>query len=50
MSDKKDSSFKEDNPYRFDLTAEFLRERYDKISSNKSRIETERKIRKENSK
>ena len=50
MSDKKDSSFKENNPYRFDLTAEFLRERYDKISSNKSRIETEQKIRKENSK
>lgn len=50
MSDKKESSFKKDNPYRFDLTAEFLRERYDKISSNKSRIETEQKIRKENSK
>lgn len=43
------NSFKQDNPYRFDVTAEFLRERYNKISSAKSRIETEQKIRKENS-
>ena len=41
MNDKKQSSFKEDNPYRFDMTAEFLKERYNKISSAKSRIETE---------
>ncbi len=50
MCDKRQNSFKDNNPYRFDLTAEFLKDRYNKISSAKSRIETEQRIRKENSK
>lgn len=47
--DKKESSFKEGNPYRFDKTGEFLYERYNSIRSRKSRIETEQRIKKENS-
>ncbi len=46
--DKKESSFKENNPYRFDKTGEFLYDRYNSIRSRKSRIETEQRMKKEN--
>lgn len=46
--DKKESSFKENNPYRFDKTTDFLYDRYNSIRSRKSRIETEQRMRKEN--
>ena len=48
--DKKENSFKENNPYRFDKTGEFLYERYNSIRSRKDRIETEQRMRKENNK
>lgn len=47
-NNKKETSFKENNPYRFDKTGDFLYERYNSIRSRKSRIETEQKIKKEN--
>lgn len=49
MKNDNDKIIKKDNPYRFDLTADFLRERYNKICNNKSRVKTEQKIREENS-
>ena len=48
MNSEKDKIIKKDDPYRFDLTADFLQERYNKICNNKSRIKTEQKIRQEN--
>ena len=50
MNSDKDKIVKNDDPYRFDLTADFLRDRYNKICGNKSRIKTEQKIREENNK
>ena len=50
MNSDKDKIVKNDAPYRFDLTADFLRDRYNKICGNKSRIKTEQKIREENNK
>ena len=46
--DKKENSFKTDNPYRFDKTGDFLYDRYNSIRSRKSRIETEQRMKKEN--
>ena len=50
MSDKKKTELTAENPYRFDLTGDFIKDGHNKIASQKSRIETEQKIRKENSK
>ena len=49
MNSDKDKIIKDNDPYRFDLTADFLRDRYSKICNNKSRVKTEQKIRQENS-
>ena len=48
MNDKKKNSLTEKDPYRFDLTGDFIKDGHNKIASEKSRIETEQKIRKEN--
>lgn len=45
---KRKSSFKPDDPYRFELTREYLKDRYSKIKAKKSEIETEMGIRREN--
>lgn len=50
MNDKKKTNLTDENPYRFDLIGDFISDGHDKIASKKSRIETEQKIRKENSK
>ena len=50
MNNKNKNSLTDKNPYRFDLTGDFISDGHDKIASKKSRIETEQKIRKENSK
>ena len=50
MNSKKKNSLTDNNPYRFDLTGDFISDGHDKIASKKSRIETEQKIRKENHK
>ncbi len=47
--DKKESSFNENNPYRFDKTSDFLYDRYNSIRSRKRRIETEQRMKKEQS-
>ena len=47
--DKKNNSFEKNNPYRFDKTDEFLYEYYNSVNSRKNRIETEQRIKKENS-
>lgn len=50
MNDKNKKSITDENPYRFDLTGDFIRDGHNKISAKKSRAQTEAKIRKENSK
>ena len=47
MNDKNKKSITDANPYRFDLTGDFICDGHDKISATKSRIKTEAKIRKE---
>ena len=47
MKDKKKNSLTEKDPYRFDLTGDFIRDGHEKISARKSRTQTEAKIRKE---
>ena len=49
MKDKKKNSITQANPYRFDITADFISDGHDKISAEKDRIRTEAKIKKENS-
>lgn len=50
MKNKTKNSLTAKNPYRFDLTGDFITDGHNKISAKKSRIETEQKIRKENNK
>ena len=50
MKDKNKNSLTESNPYRFDLTGDFIKDGHNKIASKKSRTQTEAKIKKENSK
>lgn len=38
------------DPYRFDITGDFIRDGHSKIAAKKSRTQTEAKIKKENSK
>ena len=47
MNDKNKKSITDANPYRFDLTGDFISDGHDKISATKNRIKTEAKIRKE---
>ena len=47
MNDKKKNT-KASDPYKFDITGDFIRDGHNKISAKKSRIQTEAKIRKEN--
>jgi hypothetical protein len=49
MKDKNNKSITDANPYRFDLTGDFIRDAHEKISSKKDRIKTEAKIKKEQS-
>ena len=50
MNNKKKNSLTDKDPYRFDVTGDFIKDGHNKIASAKSKIETEQKIRKENSK
>ena len=50
MDNNKKNSLTETNPYRFDLTGDFIKDGHNKIASKKSRTQTEAKIKKENSK
>ena len=50
MSDKNKKGITDVNPYRFDVTGDFIRDGHRKISAEKSRIQTESKIKKENQK
>lgn len=50
MKDKTKKSITDTNPYRFDLTGDFIRDGHEKISARKSRTQVEAKIRKEQSK
>lgn len=45
---KKTSSFKDNDPYRFELTKDFLKQRREKIKAKKNEIQTEMGIKKEN--
>ena len=45
MKDK--NNITDANPYRFDLTGDFIRDGHEKISTKKSRVRTEAKIRKD---
>ena len=47
MKNKNKNSLTENNPYRFDLTGDFIRDGHEKISAKKDRIQVESKIRKE---
>ena len=47
MKDKNKKSITDANPYRFDLTGDFIRDGHQKISAKKSRVQTEAKIKKE---
>ena len=47
MSNKKKNNNASD-PYKFDITGELIHDGHKKISSEKSRVQTEVKIRKEN--
>lgn len=49
MNNEKKKSLTEKNPYRFDLTGDFIKDGHNKIASLKSRIETEQKLKKDNS-
>lgn len=48
MQDKKKNSLTDNNPYRFDITGDFICDGHNKISAGKDRIRTEAKIKKEN--
>lgn len=50
MKDEKKTGITDANPYRFDLTGDFIRDGHKKISAKKSRNQVESKIKKENSK
>lgn len=50
MSNKNKKGITDDNPYRFDITGDFIKDGHNKISSEKNRIQTEAKIKKENQK
>lgn len=45
---KTKSSFKDNDPYRFELTRDFLERRKEKIEAKKYEIQTETGIKKEN--
>lgn len=49
MSNKKKKSVTDENPYRFDITGDFIKDGHEKISAEKRRVQTEAKIKKENS-
>lgn len=49
MKNKKKNSLTDSNPYRFDITGDFISDGHRKISAEKDRIKTETKIKKENS-
>ena len=49
-NNNKKNSLTETNPYRFDLTGDFIKDGHNKIAAKKSRNQTEAKIKKENSK
>ena len=46
MNDKKKNNTTD--PYKFEITGDFIRDGHNKISAKKSRVQTEAKIRKEN--
>lgn len=48
MKNKKKNSLTETDPYRFDITGDFITDGHNKISAGKDRIKTEAKIKKEN--
>lgn len=50
MDKNKKNSLTDHDPYRFDLTGDFIKDGHNKIASKKSRTQTEAKIKKENSK
>ena len=47
MKDKKKNRITSENPYRFDLTGDFIKDGHNKISAEKNRIETEQRMKKE---
>ena len=46
MNEKKKNNT--NDPYKFEITGDFIQDGHNKISAKKSRIQTEAKIRKEN--
>ncbi|MBO7318804.1 MAG: hypothetical protein J6V06_02130 [Clostridia bacterium] len=47
MKEKKKNSMTAKDPYRFDLTGDYIKDGHCKISAEKSRIETEQRMKKE---
>ena len=50
MNTNNKNSLTRRDPYRFDITGDFIRDGHGKIAAKKSRTQTEAKIKKENSK
>lgn len=50
MNSKNKNSLTDKDPYRFDITGDFIRDGHKKISAEKSRVQTEAKMKKENQK
>ena len=49
MNNKNKNNLTDKDPYRFDLTGDFIKDAHQKIDAKKSRVQTEAKIKKENS-
>ncbi len=49
MKDKNKNSLTAKNPYRFDITGDFIADGHNKISAEKNRIKTEQRMKKEKS-